>query len=260
LIDKVRLIEQELSPDIFCILFDDMRGDTPQLASTQLRMIEDVAASTAARRIVMCPTYYSTDPVLERVFGAMPERYWETLASGLDPRVGVFWTGPKVCSAEYPRAHLESITERLGRKPFLWDNYPVNDSRAMSAFLHLRAFTQRPAALRELLAGHAANPMKQPMLSQIPLATLSMSYAQGEGYEPSAAWRAAAERAGGTELADLLQEDLSLFQDVGLDRLTPEQRSKLETRYRPYAAHPIGREIIGWMNGEYAFDPACLTD
>lgn len=259
LIEKVRLIEQELSPDIFCILFDDMRGDTPRLAATQLRMIEDVAASTTARRIIMCPTYYSTDPVLERVFGAMPAGYLETLGRNLDSRVDVFWTGPKVCSNEYPREHLEAVAQTLSRKPYLWDNYPVNDSRAMSALLHLRAFRSRPAILRELLAGHAVNPMKQPASSEIPLATLPMSYAHGDEYDPIDAWRIAARRVCGGELAALIEEDLALFQDIGLDHLTPEQRARLDARYRPHVAHPVAREIVDWLNGAYAFDPACLT-
>jgi hypothetical protein len=208
----------------------------------------------------MCPTYYSTDPVLERVFGVMPAEYLETLGRSLDSRIEVFWTGPKVCSTEYPREHLEEVAQKLLRKPFLWDNYPVNDSRAMSAFLHLRAFENRPSALHELLAGHAVNPMKQPALSEIPLATLPMSYAQGERYEPSAAWRIAARRVCGDELAELVEADLKLFQDVGLERLSDEQRALLDARYRPFSVQPVAREILDWMNGAYAFDPACLTD
>lgn len=260
LIEKVRLIEHELSPDIFCILFDDMRGDTPRLAATQLRMIEDVAASTTARRIIMCPTYYSTDPVLERVFGAMPADYLETLGRSLDARVDVFWTGPKVCSSEYPRDHLEAVAQKLARRPFLWDNYPVNDSRAMSAFLHLRAFRNRPSSLREMLAGHAVNPMKQPALSEIPLSTLPMSYAHSEHYHPTEAWRVAARRICGHELAGMIEADLPLFQDVGLDRLSAEQREELVNRYRGHDTHRTALEILHWLNGDYAFDPACLTD
>ena len=39
------------------------------------------------------------------------------------------------------------IGEAMRRKPFLWDNYPVNDGPRMSQFLHLRAFTGRGAAI-----------------------------------------------------------------------------------------------------------------
>jgi hypothetical protein len=153
-----------------------------------------------------------------------------------------------------------AVAEKLGRKPFLWDNYPVNDSRAMSAFLHLRAFTQRPATLQTLLSGHAANPMKQPWLSTIPLATLGASYARGDRYDPDRAWDIAAERYCGKALATLIREDLPLFQDVGLDKLLPEQRAYLEARYSAHVEQTCAREIIDWLHGEYAFDPACLTD
>jgi hyaluronoglucosaminidase len=260
LIDKVRTIQRELQPQICCVLFDDMRGDTPRLAQTQIEIVDDVASNLGAQRIVMCPTYYSTDPVLERVFGAIPAGYLETLGISLDPRIDIFWTGPKVCSKEYPREHLLAVAEQLRRKPFLWDNYPVNDSRLMSAFLHLRAFTDRPAGLQELLAGHAANPMKQPWLSQIPLATLPISYSQPGAYDPDRAWRAAAVRSCGTQLAESIELDLTLFQDVGLQQLTAEQRAYLTERYQRHVGHPAAQEILGWLNGDYAFDPACLTD
>jgi hyaluronoglucosaminidase len=260
LIEKVRMLDRELAPEIFCLLFDDMRGDTPQLAATQLAIVEDVAANIAAQRVVMCPTYYSTDPVLERVFGAMPAGYLEALGTVLDPRIDLFWTGPRVCSTEYPRDHLEAVADRLKRRPFLWDNYPVNDSRLMSSFLHLRAFTNRPDVLRELLAGHAANPMKQPYLSRIPLATLPMSYAQGSRYDPIAAWQVAARSQCGETLGRQIETDLTLFQDVGVGKLTEDQRAYLERTYRPHESHPYAREILGWLNGEYVFDPECLTD
>lgn len=259
LIEKVRSLEQRLQPELLCLLFDDMRGDTPDLAVTQLKMIADVASHTRAR-VVMCPTYYSTDPILERVFGTMPADYLETLGQSLDPAIGVFWTGPKVCSSEYPLDHLAWVAERLRRKPFLWDNYPVNDSRKMSSFLHLRAFTHRPQILRDYLAGHAANPMKQPWLSRIPLATLAHSYDRGTHYDPHTAWRKAAVRTCGTELAEQLARDLPLLQDVGLEALTPEQQQHLRAQYASFATHPAAREILGWLNGEYVFDPACLTD
>jgi hyaluronoglucosaminidase len=260
LIAKVRAIELELAPQILCILFDDMRGDLPDLAVKQLRMIEDIAANTSAQRIVMCPTYYSTDPVLERVFGVMPAGYLEALGDALDPRIDLFWTGPKVCSTEYPREHLETVALRLRRKPFLWDNYPVNDSRAMSSFLHLRPFMNRPAELRSLLSGHAANPMKQAYLSRLPLATLSMSYTSAGNYEASVAWRNAALELLGAPLAQQLERDLALFQDVGLDKLDAGQRAHLTSVYRPFESQAAAQEVLAWLRGEYVFDPACLTD
>ena len=49
----------------------------------------------------------------------------------LDPAIGMFWTGPETCAREYTPGHLARVAEQMGRKPFLWDNYPVNDGARM---------------------------------------------------------------------------------------------------------------------------------
>ncbi|MGL4505755.1 MAG: beta-N-acetylglucosaminidase domain-containing protein, partial [Aeromonas sobria] len=65
LLEKVRLIDEMLQPDILAVLFDDMKGDTPDLACHQLTIAHDIAAHSKATRLIFCPSYYSTDPVLE---------------------------------------------------------------------------------------------------------------------------------------------------------------------------------------------------
>lgn len=256
---RVQEIESRLQPDIFAVLFDDMPSDTPDLATLQVTIARDIAGWTRAPRLVFCPSFYSTDPILEKVFGAMPEGYWSTLAEGLDSRFDLFWTGPKVCSTEYPLDHLRWVADTLGRKPFLWDNYPVNDGRKASDYLYLRGFTGRPAALADYLAGHAVNPMKQPWLSQLPLATLGYSYVHGSDYDAGSSWRQAAEEMLGTELAAMVEADLPLFADRGLVNLTDEEKQTLQTRYQPWAEVPAVSELLGWLRGDYMFDPACLT-
>ena len=256
---RVAEIEARLQPDIFAVLFDDMPSDTPDLAALQVAIAHDIAGWTRAPRLVFCPSFYSTDPILEKVFGAMPDGYWQTLAQGLDSRFDLFWTGPKVCSTDYPTDHLQWVSETLGRKPFLWDNYPVNDGRKASDYLYLRGFTDRPARLADALAGHAVNPMKQPWLSQLPLATLTDSYAQGDDYNAEVSWRQAARNLLGDALAAQLEADLPLFADRGLPNLSAEEVTALQARYQPWASHPAVGEILAWLRGEYVFDPACLT-
>ena len=101
------------------VLFDDMRGDLPGLADSQIEIIHWIAERSAATRIVMCPTYYSDDPVLDRVFGARPADYLTRLGQGLDPAIEIFWTGEEVCSKEYSPGHLARVERDLRRKPFL---------------------------------------------------------------------------------------------------------------------------------------------
>lgn len=257
---KVRLIDDELAPDILAVLFDDMKSDTPDLAACQLTIAHDIASWTRAPRLLLCPSYYSTDPILEKVFGPMPQGYLTELGLHLDPNFDIFWTGPKVMSKSYPSDHLAQVTDWLKRKPFLWDNYPVNDGSKSSAFLNLSAFEERPARLAQELSGHAVNPMKQAALSTIPLATLPMSYRLGDHYHPDKAFHASVQSSCGPQLAPLIEEDLALMQAVGLNQLTPEQHQQLQTRYQAYRGQVCADEILGWLAGEYQFDPDCLTD
>lgn len=232
------------------ILFDDMKSDTPALASRQADIIEWVAERCTAEQLTVCPSYYSDDPVLDRVFGPRPERYLEDLGKALDPSVQVFWTGEEVCSREISPGHLERVSEALGRKPVLWDNYPVNDGDRMSRHLHLRAFTGRTAANGAYLSGHAINPALQPTLTTIPAITLAHSYDQGPKYQYGKAFQRAAEEVLGRELAMQVQADLLLLQDAGLQRISAERQRALTECYHRFD-HPAAREILDWLAGRY---------
>jgi hyaluronoglucosaminidase len=231
------------------ILFDDMRGDVPGLADRQLEIVDWAAGRTAADRVIVCPSYYTDDPVLDRVFGQRPEGYLEALGAGLDPRIEIFWTGEEVVSREYSPGHLRRVAEQLRRRPFLWDNYPVNDGQRMSQFLHVRGFTGRPAEMVELVAAHGVNPALQPTLTCIPALTLVESYRRGAEYEYLDATRNAAIQVLGEELAERLYEDVLVLQDIGLDRLE-DREAALRERYAG-VDHPAAREIIAWLDGHY---------
>jgi hypothetical protein len=241
----------ELGLDILAILFDDMRGDLPELAETQARIVHWIAERLPGTQLILCPSYYTDDPILDRVFGQRPENYLEDLGRLLDPAINTFWTGPEVCTREFTPGHLQRVGEAMRRKPFLWDNYPVNDGPRMSQFLHLRSFTGRPASIADHVSGHAVNPALQPVLSCIPALTLAQSYARGEAYDYGQAFLAAATRVCGAALAHSLHEDLILLQDTGLDRLG-NYADVLRARYAS-VDHPAAREIIAWLDGDYRF-------
>jgi hypothetical protein len=253
-----RKLEQlnALDLDLLCILFDDMLGSLDDLAAQQLRIIEFITARSNARRHAVCPTYYSDDPLLTKHFGAAPEHYLETLGAGLDPAHLLFWTGPKVISQDYPAAHLADVGTRLRRKPLLWDNYPVNDAKRLTPFLHLAPFTGRePALLRAHCGGHLSNPMNQGYLSQLPLYTLAQHYRSGS----APALREALHALCSPTLAMLLERDAERFQRQGLEALDDATRAALATEYAALRAEPMAQEVSEWLRGEYAFDPACLT-
>lgn len=231
------------------ILFDDMRGDIPGLAGQQCEIVHWAAARTRAERIVVCPSYYTDDPVLDRVFGRRPDGYVAELGATLDPAIEVFWTGEEVCSREFSAGHLQRVTDELRRRPFLWDNYPVNDGQRMSQYLHLRGFTGRPASMASHIAAHGVNPALQPVLTRIPALTLAASYREGDDYQYGAALAAAAVQVCGEELGRLLREDVLTLQDVGLDRLG-DKAAVLRERYGG-REHAAAREVIEWLDGGY---------
>ncbi|HSC66907.1 MAG TPA: beta-N-acetylglucosaminidase domain-containing protein [Cellvibrio sp.] len=255
-------IEQlnRLEPDILCILFDDMRGNIPGLAQMQIDIAHQAAATSNANKIIFCPTYYSFDPVLEKVFGAMPENYWQTFAQNLDRNIEMFWTGEKVCSTNYSAKHLAEVTDLIGRQPFLWDNYPVNDGAVKSNLLQLRAFDQSHGQLSGKIAGHAVNPMNQPWLSRIPLASLPIAYREQNNYSPDAAFIDICKNLCGDELAGQLQQDINQLQERGLKNFSSYERALLVSSYERFGKNPYALEIIAWLKNEYQFDPACLTE
>lgn len=240
----------ELGLDDLAILFDDMRAETPDLAAVQAEIVHWVRARSGAGRVLMCPSYYSDDPVLDRVFGTRPPDYLKNLGALLDPSIDVFWTGAEVCAREITPGHLQRVTGELRRKPVLWDNYPVNDGDRMSRHLHLRAFTGRPADNAEWLSGHAINPALQSTLTAIPALTLVRSYREGSAYDYGRAFQKAANEVLGHDLAKLITDDLLALDDGGLGRLGEARRIALRERYT-WHDHPGAREIVRWLDGGY---------
>ena len=242
----------QLDMPVLAILFDDMPGDCPDLALRQAEIVSDVVAWQPQWRVVVCPTYYSFDPLLETHFGAMPSDYWRDLGQHLPGEVDIFWTGNEVCSRTVTQRDITRIDEALGRPVLLWDNYPVNDGAKRSNFLYLQALEGREQGLETTLAGHLCNPMNQGLLSLPALNGLARLY--GGGIDEAELGRLL-EPATWCQL----QEDAADFAAEGLSGMGADRCAKLA---EVYAALPGqgAREAWEWLRGEYAFDPACLTD
>lgn len=244
----------ELDAPLLAVLFDDMPGDIDALASRQAAIITDIVDWTAGQqRLLVCPTYYSFDPVLERYFGRRPTGYWQQLGRDLPAQVGVFWTGNRVCSQSITADDIREITEQLGRRVTLWDNYPVNDGPERSNYLYTSPLSGRSPALGDLLEGHLCNPMNQALLSLPALCGLAHLHGRpGLGDQ-------ALEEVLGAAVMRRLHVDGPVFEHEGLTGLDDDRRRELAAGYEalPGAA---AQEIAQWLRGEYVFDPACLTD
>ncbi|MFK8022022.1 MAG: beta-N-acetylglucosaminidase domain-containing protein [Pseudomonadales bacterium] len=245
--------------DILAVLFDDMHCATDELASRQCEIVQFITTKMPDQQLIVCPTYYSFDPILEKVFGSMPANYWQQLGAGLSHDIGVFWTGNKVCSESITVADLESISRHLSRPITLWDNYPVNDGEKASKYLHIDSFKQRDRQLSASIRGHFCNPMNQCLLSRLPLASLPELFRQQAAYNADDVFEQIAVSEYGDDLGKALIADRASFTQLGLAGLSGDTRDKLLNKYLALS-HPAAAEVCEWLKGEYVFDPSCLTE
>ncbi|MEH6589644.1 MAG: beta-N-acetylglucosaminidase domain-containing protein [Halioglobus sp.] len=242
-----------LNMPLLAILFDDMPGAIDDLAARQAEIVTDVCHWAGGSRVLVCPTYYSFDPVLEKHFGAMPQRYWGQLGAELPEGVDVFWTGNKVCADAITCEDIDSIVAELGRPVILWDNYPVNDGALRSRHLYTSALADRERQPAASLTGHLCNPMNQPLLSLLALAGLGELY---NGEPVDCDWLA---KVLGVEAYQQLLMDGPELQQLGLAGIDDVRKQQLLDKYSTLPGSAAA-EVAAWLRGEYTFDPACLTD
>lgn len=230
------------------LLFDDMPGNETSLAQRQIEICHDVEEWVGGVPLLMCPTYYSDDPVLDKFFGKRPEGYLEELGVGLSEAVELFWTGPQVCSDNIGSGDLESVVNALRRPVALWDNYPVNDSKVRSEHIYVQAVEGRDDSIRPFLSSHWSNAMNQPALSLPALASFVALHGQNVDTE------VLSEAGVGADI----QASLSFLAQTKRTELSDEAQESLKS------AAPEGsmacQELVDWVDGKYEFDPACLTD
>lgn len=244
---------KELQPDIIAVLFDDMSQSTEDTAPRQLECLAEVADMLPTAHCLVCPTYYSPDPVLEQIFGPVPVGYTEYYQANLDPEVGVFWTGPRVCSEQITEADIRIAKEQWGEALVLWDNYPVNDGRLRSQHLYLKPLSARASNLG--LQGHLCNPMNQLHLSLLGLSGLSELYKLA----PKSAVVGLCEQVLGADLMAWLGDKADQFEHTRLDDLGSIEVELMRHTLQKLCGEGV-RECLAWLAGEYRFDPACLTD
>ncbi|WP_263080981.1 protein O-GlcNAcase [Endozoicomonas sp. Mp262] len=258
---KIDLINS-INPSMLAILFDDFSNDTPGLARVQCDMAEYIAGESTARHFQVVGTYYSRDPLLLRAYGAMPENYWVDLGRYLDQQFDIYWTGDHVISLGYDQAGIEQITEMFQRKPFLWDNYPVNDPAWLQGRLRIFSFTGRPWRLSQWCSGHAVNPLIQPRLSMIPLATLADIYQQKDQFVALNSFKSALHDLCGQELAGAIYDNLIYFTEEGVNHFSDFTKKRLRETFSAFDRPDqkvFTSEILRWLS-DSEFDQGAPGD
>jgi len=257
--DKSHLAEKlttlnELGIDLLGLFFDDM-PITDNLADTQIETLKIVQKSFK-NQIVFCPSFYTPDPILDKVFGQRPENYLEKIATGVPLDVSIAWTGPKVISPEIPAEHLKEVTALLKRKPFIWENLFANDGPKNCRLLKLRPFTGRDSETADWCEAFGFNMMNQPQLSKI---TYLASVFTLHGEEPSEAFVHSLEELTTEPFKNFVLKNKDAFLTKGLDNFSQDEKECLLNELKNFS-DAGAKEIIDWLEGQYNVGTECLTD
>lgn len=264
--ERINDLLNNISLDYLAILFDDLKIDNIDEGKKQneiLQFVHFLAHSYTQKtkkslKIITCPSYYSTDLILEKVFGTRPFTYYQDFLQNLPQTTDIFWTGEKVLSTSYSAEHLQEVTELLGRKPFIWDNYPVNDGKKASDFLYFKEFSGREHIISHS-SGIAVNPLKQCMLNKIPLATLGCALqSNNENLQKEAFRRAITDNCTRPE-AEAIVYYITKLAETPLPEITDDDKNILRHILRSSTSSQLSKEILGFINNQYTFDPNCLT-
>jgi hyaluronoglucosaminidase len=147
-------------------------------------------------KLSMCPTDYA---------GSAPfSEYTHELGQKLNLDIPIMYTGTQVCSKEITSVDAQRFGEAIGRKPLIWDNYPVNDG-GMDIELHIGPIRGRDKNLHKYVAGILVNPMNQAEASKVALATFADYFSNPLNYDPESSWKSALVAVAGFEFSDDLQ-------------------------------------------------------
>lgn len=248
-------ILSELKIDYLGLFFDDMPS-TDDLLKNQSEVVT-LALNYFPQGLIFCPSYYTFDPILDKVFGQRPEGYIEGLKTFIPPKVEVCWTGPKVISEEISAAHLAEVEGLIGRKPFIWENLYANDGPRNCKFLKLRFFSGRDQSLLQNTSAIGFNLMNQPYLSQVLF--LSSLEVMRNNLLPEEAFKKSCLTILSTPMAQFLIKHRTDFLNEGLDKLSSSQKEQLINELKLFS-DPAANEISSWLKGEYLVGPECLTD
>ncbi len=210
---------QQLGVRHFALLFDDLPGNLseadrqayPTLAAAQCDVTNAIHGwwreQEAGARFLFCPT-----PYCDRMDGTQlgGEGYLDTVGELLHAEIDVLWTGPEIVSTEIPVDSIERLTQRLRRRPVIWDNLFADDYDFSRCFCG--PYSGRPLELRQALRGILINPNNEYPLNFVPLRTFA-EYLHAEGeWRPRERYLKA--------VADWLPSYKTVIQPLALEDLT----------------------------------------
>ncbi|HOU54995.1 MAG TPA: beta-N-acetylglucosaminidase domain-containing protein [Myxococcota bacterium] len=172
LLEKCRAFLED-GADGIAILADDIEFETSvpvdgAMGAMHVAVVHRLRQDLGLPPVWFVPTVYSDRRSVDWPGG---RAYLQSLRD-LDPEVVVLWTGPNTGNATLSAADLQAVTEAIGRKPLIWDNFYANDGGdGFFGRLFLAPYQGRTPDLPGATVGIAQNLSIQGALSRLALRT-----------------------------------------------------------------------------------------
>lgn len=195
----------ELGVRTFAVFFDDIWGEGSK-ADKQAGLLNYVTDNFVRKHsdvqpLIMCPTQYNK--------AWSGGDYLSTLGTRMYPEVRVMWTGNSVVDM-IERDDMEWINKQLGRKAFIWLNYPVNDY-CQSRMLMGKTYGNG-LDINEMVSGFCSNPMEYAEASKVSLYSIADYTWNMPQYDAVRSWQQAI-----TELMPTASEPFRWFCENNID-------------------------------------------
>ncbi|MGJ7032435.1 beta-N-acetylglucosaminidase domain-containing protein [Niabella hirudinis] len=174
----------ELGVRSFAVFFDDIGGIGAD-AANQAKMMNYlnknfVKQMPDVHSLILCPTQYNE----RRTKGD----YLNILKTEMDSSVRIMWTGKSVIR-QIDRETMDWINPRIGRKAYIWWNYPVTDYSVERLLMGAVDYNGQDIAPQ--LSGFVSNPMEYAEASKVALFSIA-DYCWNMGaYDARASWEKA---------------------------------------------------------------------
>lgn len=183
LIDKFERM-YALGVRAFAVFFDDIAGEGTRAdkQAELLNYIDDrfVQPKKDVAPLVMCPTEYN------KAWANDQGGYLRTLGAKLNKDIQVMWTGNSVVHC-IDKASMTWINERIGRKAYIWWNYPVSDfvrNRMLVGPVYGNGLD-----IADDMSAFVSNPMEHAEASKVALYSVADYAWNMAAYDSLSSWR-----------------------------------------------------------------------
>ncbi len=182
LMDKLQVM-YNLGIRSFGLFFDEIPPENID-AEKQVALVNEIVQNFIVPN--QCSTLFFCPSIYNKSYIQRAPSYLQTIKEKLNKDVFVLWTGDYIVS-DISAASLRWAEENIGRKPFVWWNYPVNDF-VKNKLLLGRVYGLEAESIN-FANGLVSNPMMQPEGSKIALSGVADFTWNSKKFDSDQSWK-----------------------------------------------------------------------